>query len=370
MAAPTEVYIDPSIAGDSGTGTIGDPYGDLQYALDQVTRDSTNGDRFNVKAGTDEVLAAALDLSTYGTPTSTAPLILQGYTSSAGDGGKGGISGAGSYGMWAASALDFIYMIDLHMHNSGAAAVVDLDNFCAVINCEVDNTSGAGVTLDTGGLIWNCHIHNCGGNGAEVHSGTIAFNTLENGTNDFSNAIAFVNGVGSVIGNVIDIDGSSNGIYSFARSPVLIANNSIYSNGGTGNGIYCIDTAYGASIIVNNMVEGFSGVSGVGIELLAGDYLSILGFNAYYNNATNLTKSGDVLLDLTSGDQALDTTSPFTNAGSDDFTVDTRVKALAYPTANYPSLAVRSYLDIGALQREEPAGGSGGRRSHIQPHGV
>lgn len=75
--ALTEVYVDPSIAGDSGAGTVGDPYGDLEYALEQVTRDATNGDRFNIKAGTDEILEFALDVIVdYGTPTRIAPLFF------------------------------------------------------------------------------------------------------------------------------------------------------------------------------------------------------------------------------------------------------------------------------------------------------
>ena len=62
--AITNYYVDPSINANSGTGTIGDPFGDLQYALDTVTRDSTNGDQFNIKAGTAEVLTGTLDFST------------------------------------------------------------------------------------------------------------------------------------------------------------------------------------------------------------------------------------------------------------------------------------------------------------------
>ena len=43
----SEVYVDPSIAADSGTGTIGDPFGDLEYAIEQSTFDTTNGTRVN-----------------------------------------------------------------------------------------------------------------------------------------------------------------------------------------------------------------------------------------------------------------------------------------------------------------------------------
>ena len=90
MAYPTHVYVDPSIAGDSGTGTIGDPYGDLQYALNTVTR-GTDGNQFNIKAGTDEVLAASITTATYGTPSTSQPLIFRGYTSAANDGGQASI---------------------------------------------------------------------------------------------------------------------------------------------------------------------------------------------------------------------------------------------------------------------------------------
>ena len=47
MTTPTELYVDPSIAADSGAGTIGDPYGDLEYCIEQETFDLTNGTRIN-----------------------------------------------------------------------------------------------------------------------------------------------------------------------------------------------------------------------------------------------------------------------------------------------------------------------------------
>ena len=98
MAAPSETYVDPSIAANSGTGTIGDPYGDLQYALDTMTRDSTNGDRINIKSGTAEVLTGTISLASYGPPRFDYYLVLEGYDSVAGDGGIGAIDGnAGNF---------------------------------------------------------------------------------------------------------------------------------------------------------------------------------------------------------------------------------------------------------------------------------
>ncbi|MHC4464470.1 MAG: right-handed parallel beta-helix repeat-containing protein [Planctomycetota bacterium] len=351
MGAVTEVYIDPSIAGDSGAGSIGDPYGDIQYALNQVTRDATNGDRFNIKAGTDEVLAAALDFTTYGTPTADAPWICQGYTSAAADGGIGGISGAGSYTMFASAALDYIQLIDLHMHNSGAADIVRLNNYITVRNCEIDNTTSIGVWTDDGAQYINCYFHNCGIYGARpsTRGGIVMFCMFENGANDFNEAIAPGEGC-YVLFNVFDLDGGSSGIIANSDG-LLIAFNSFYSNAGTGRGIYVTTNCEQASIF-GNIFEGFSGVGGDGIEVLAGGGVVLLGYNCFYNNTSNETITGDVWHDL--GNDVTSGSSPFIDAANDDFRVSTVVRALAYLASNYPNLSVRSYLDIGALQRQNP----------------
>ena len=94
--ALTEYYVAPSSGNDTtGNGlTDGTAWATVQKALDTITA-GAGGDRINVKndSGTDDVLASALTLATYGAPTNAAPLVIQGYTTTAGDGGIGGISG-------------------------------------------------------------------------------------------------------------------------------------------------------------------------------------------------------------------------------------------------------------------------------------
>jgi hypothetical protein len=352
--ALTEVYVDPSIAASSGTGSIGDPYGDVQYALDTQSRDITNGDRFNIKAGTDEILAAALDLSTYGTPTETAPLKFQGYTSAAGDGGIGGISGNGTYAIITSATLGRIYFEDMHLHNCGSATIVTLDDSNYFVNCEIDNTTGNGIILDNSNIVLNCYIHNVGTQGIKVDSYNIIGNChFENETNDFTRALEI--GITSLAINCsFDLDGSSEGIY-LRRAGAYAIGNTVYCNGGTGVGITASVTNH---IVLNNYVEGFSGVGGVGIgHLSSADEMSIYGHNYTYNNTTNYNILGAVFIDF-GNNTALGGTG-LTDAANDDFTANTLLKALAYPTANWAGLAVRSYLDVGALQREE-AGGTGG----------
>ena len=132
--ARTEYWCDPSIAADSGTGTVGDPFGDLQYALDNITADTTNGDTINLKAGTAEVLSAKLDLSTYGEPIDrNSGLAIRGYATTAGDGdleaGTGiaeidcnGFAGIGS------STSTGLHLIHLKIHNCGSNTAVTVSS--------------------------------------------------------------------------------------------------------------------------------------------------------------------------------------------------------------------------------------------------
>jgi len=360
MAVLTETYADPSIAGNSGAGTIGDPYGDVQYAFDTMTRDATNGDRVNILAGTDEVLGAAIDFTTYGIPTSAAPLTIQGYTSVAGDGGIGGISGAATYTIFASDAFDRLNLVNLHLHNCGSAAIVHIDNNCTMLGCEIDNTSGLGLSMDSGTLIMDCYIHNVGANGIGNRA-SILYCFLENGANDFGIAIgAGTDGI-TIAYNIISIDGASNGINVGASvMGNSIVNNSIFSSAGTGYGIR-IDGRF--NTITNNIVEGFSGSGGRGYDI--NDHTLLYGHNKAYNNATNFDVAAGVQHMLDLGNNDVLSASPFVNPSGKDFRISTALKAAGFPTSFRGAATTTQYLDVGAVQRLERL-----RKSRTRWHGV
>jgi hypothetical protein len=104
-------------------GTALLPFHTVQGALDLTTRDATDGDRINVKAGTTLTLDATLDYTTYGTPAAAAQLTIQGYTTSAGDGGIGVIDGAGTYSI--CTAWTYVTFTDMKLGNCGSADVLD-----------------------------------------------------------------------------------------------------------------------------------------------------------------------------------------------------------------------------------------------------
>ena len=81
-------YID-SAAGSGGDGTSGDPWGSIQEAIDNASLGGYWGYNigiFNCKGS--ETWSSALDFSTWG---GASGMMIRGFTSTIGDGGKFGI---------------------------------------------------------------------------------------------------------------------------------------------------------------------------------------------------------------------------------------------------------------------------------------
>ena len=357
--AITQYYVDPAIAGNSGTGTIGDPFGDLQYALDTVGagvgRNAVDGDQFNIKAGTAEILAASLTLATYGTPTSSGPLILRGYTAAANDGGMGEID-CGGFTMWAASTLDYIIMAYLELHTFGNNDGVYLDDYITLFNCEIHKgasapTSKSLVRVDQYAYVSSCYVHdpgttgNClrtGGSGSSIFGNYVVQNAVSYGILVVSSSAAF--------NIVLCSNAQASGIAG--ANGAAITNNIVYNTvAGTANGLNH-GSSTGNTLISNNIVVGWSGVGGIGIR--GQSELVALGYNAFYNNTNNYALADVVFIDGRANDVAL-AADPFTNAAGGDFSLTAAAKtALAgkgFPV-NYlgAAAATVSNLNIGPIQ--------------------
>lgn len=370
--ALTEIYVDPAIAGNSGTGTSGDPYGDLQYGLNTATRDATNGNRFNVKAGTAEILAAALVLTTYGTPTMAAPLVFQGYTSAAGDGGIGQIDGNATYSM-IASQPGHVHWVDMKLFNAGANRVVDVGAGALFLNCEVTGNSGAakhGINMSSGAVI-RCKVHTLSSQYLGV--GAAGGNVL---VEDCYIEGSFSAGGVSAAGNVhirnciFNISSGGYGVYIGTSNFLSVENCSFYSSAGTGAAIYV--NAAGSNpmqAIRNNIITGWSGAGGKGVRSLAAARMLLYGANAFYNNTTNEENIGAIntLTNITL------TNAPFTDAGGGDFSIATAAKAelqaQGWPSS-FNGISTNQFLDPGAVQIQIPTATGGGRRSRARYHGV
>jgi hypothetical protein len=316
MAVPTETYVDPSIAGNSGAGTIGDPYGDFQYALDTMTRDGTNGDRINIKAGTDEILAAAISLATYGVPTLDAPLILRGYTTAAGDGGKGAID-CNTFAFFAGAA--WVSYVDLVIHNSATTALGQVYRG-NMVRCEMHNITGSAVGGVREAVCGCSYFHDISGYGVTTAFPELAFIYgcyFKNGTKDMTYCINGASNATSarITHNVCSVDGATNGIQGYWNS--VIYGNSIFSNAGTGTGILIV-RGISTGSVHNNLIEGFSGAGGIGISTpFANEPYGPVAFNSVYNCTTdyNLPSGGFTF----SEDNESLGASPFAKSGSDTY---------------------------------------------------
>jgi len=314
--AMSEYYVDPSIAGNSGTGTIGDPYGDLQYALDNITRNSTDGDVIHIKAGTAEVLSAQLSYTTYGTTAVAAPLAFRGYSSTARDGGIAEIDGNGA----AVSNQGYIGWADLKIHNGGTADLIGGAGTFAY-NCWFSDTTGYAFNGNSGSMT-NCVFSNWGGSKSYAIFPSAAsemkgcYLEVDSSNQPSSWVVAGQNGA-KVTDTIINMKSgvTCGGIWVFSNSN-RIKNCSILSAAGTGTGIENNNGYY--NDIQYNIVEGFSGTGGEGINYnTATTCLGMVGFNACYNNTTDFVQSGvaSAQIDLTDDDETL-SSSAFAKSGS------------------------------------------------------
>jgi len=161
------------------------------------------------------------------------------------------------------------------------------------------------------------------------------------------------------IGNII-YNPTTTGInianYSYNK---LVLNNTVYANTGSPNGISFDATSTGAKFdcfFFNNAVVGCATafvITGTSpdnaAELLAKS--CIFDSNAIYNCTNQITSGYESLLTNTV------TTDPqFSDPASGDFSVGENMRAVGLPTFNIGYSATRSYVDIGAAQRQETSG--------------
>jgi len=354
MAVVSETYVDPSIAGNSGTGTIGDPYGDVQYALNTMTRDAANGDRLNVKAGTAEILAGTLSLASYGSPGSSVPLNIEGYTAVAGDGGTGELDGNnGNFSILANTA--YVTFRKMKLGNTGSANVYSGQASNVFIECELHTSTASG--LVSVGMALSCNFHDLSVYGANGVT-TVADCYFKNGAS--KKFTAAIRGTSGITRNIISIDGASVGILVSSHYQA-IDSNSVFSNAGTGKGIDI--GAVVSKSVTSNLVEGFSGAGGTGFDVSPGGQRAwLIANNSAYNNTTNFDSSTWLWYE---GNEALGS-SPFDKSGSDTFANRLVYFAPADVGSVRGGTFGNSTLDRGAVQSS--GGGAAGmlRRSNMR----
>lgn len=184
-------------------------------------------------------------------------------------------------------------------------------------------------------------IHHCGDDGIEFQgTGTALFNVIDHCK---GNGIQIVN-------------------HSGDNNQIALVGNTIDANEGHG-----IDIASGQATItqiVNNIISnhtgsGKYGVNAAGTTATNDRLLQLVDRNAFYNNTGH--RNG-----VSAGPNDIDGTDPsYTSASTGDYRIGTALKALGLNVNDFSDASgARTFLDIGAMQREE-AGGAGAGGAHI-----
>ena len=189
-----------------------------------------------------------------------------------------------------------------------------------IMSCEAICTNGIGISFSDDVLVTGSYIHDCGQTGLSISSSDdakITFNIID------------------TCATAISIGGSG---FSF-----FIQNNTLY-NGTTGvnNG----GTAGLNGSVLNNIISEFT----TGANSTTNWPSDLWDYNNFFNCTTPRTN-----VNAGPNDTALD--PAFTDAPNGNFTVGANMKAIAFPGA-FPGGLTTGYLDIGAVQRVEPTGGS------------
>lgn len=357
MGALTQYYVDPQSGSDTtGTGAIGTPWKTVQKALNTITRDATNGDKVNVKAGATDTLTATLSFATYGTPTAQAPLMFRGYTATADDGGIGVISGGGGAFRPINTTLTYIWLVDMRVTNAGVnQTLVTLGASCAILRSQFDTTSGSGglVVMGAGGMAIACYFTATGWIGLLMSgAGCFVWGCYCYACATYG--IQLGDARSSAIGNVIDAPSGAVGIVA-QYSNCAIVGNTIYSAGGGTYGIMLSNfTDRAGQVVFNNIIQGFT--HGI---LCTYEGPGLVANNAF-RSVTNARTLAEVpMVDL--GDLPALAASPFVNAAGKNYAIASGSPVIeAGVFTSFLGASTINKPDLGAVQLGAGAGGGGG----------
>lgn len=352
--AVTINYIDGDLGGSSGSGTSGDPWSGMEYALLQYTQNGTDGNIFKCR-GTD-VVSAGLNA---GGHDHNDPLWIDTW-----DGDYYLSGGGGNFELFPFSnGPKAIRLINsnfgthnLKIGNTGTAPIGTFADYLGLEGVEITDTDGdAIVGRGQYSQISNCYFHNIGGNA--IGSGSYCVEMISNcffqntGSRTMNNAVrAYLRA--RIINNVFDLDSTSNAIESYLSYGGIFRNNSIRVD--SGSAFYTSNNNEINFAVENNLIE--IGSSGTGIEASSTtSYKFAVRNNAVYGAGTKYDLSSPEI-HCESDNESLSSV-PFKETGASTW-ANHRAFFESVDQGNVRGGSYLTGYDKGAIQ--SAAGGGGG----------
>lgn len=308
-------------AGGGGDGSDSSPYNSLEAGIIADTHDATNGTQVNVKGaftlGTDDLSGALADTSSTAAwvASRAAPIRFKGWdgVTVGGGGGVGEVDGDASYSIFNDNTQNWISFEAMKLGNVGNRFICDMNDNVAFLNCEIygaEGLSANGLSLDFDAQVEGCYFHTIDGYGVLAQGNQL----IQLNTFDYMGNYAIDNSGsdGFNLFNIIRCASAGIGIRMSGEG--YYAHNAIWSNAGTGSGFVSAIAKTGA-VLLNNVVEGFSGVGGIGYDLTNMSNVRLRAGNLDFNNETavnigptewmaieNATLAGSAFRDPANGD--------------------------------------------------------------------
>lgn len=372
FAAWTDRYVSVSGAG-SHNGTVGNAW----TLAEALAANPAAGTRINIIAGTYANTTTTLTFDDVG--TTTAPIWWRGYNTTIGD--------IDTNNALTKPAVTF---------TTGQFAVTGAHQIFSNLDISSQCVTAGGAVNLTGGndIVYRCRIANTASNASAraISTGTTANSeikfcylsaTTTAGATVYINAGTWIDGC-SVRGGIIGISVATNAyVYNntvhgatttgiqystSATGAGLIIGNSVYS-GGTQAILVTVVPTTGILMIQNNILvtSSNSGTYGVYNNTGADTHTIRLGPNDYYNNGTPISGFTEQNGTTTDYQVALgvktESSTPWSNVDAThfDFSLQStsNAKAGGFPGA-FENESYTGYLDMGAVQRQEPASVGGG----------
>ena len=217
-----------------------------------------------------------------------------------------------------------------------------------VIRCTIKNFTAASGTTQT--VYVNCYAT---GNSAAVFPCSSAFCVATANT-----ATPFVAGDNCIFDSCLSYANTGGSTYGFSLLASACVNCVSYNNGKDGY----VFTSTVSNQLVNCVAEANAGYA---VDDSARTYANAAVINcAFYNNTSGVFRSGTTTLVQQIG-TIIPSVSPFTSAGTGDFSLNTTsnggalLRAAGYPGL-FPGGTSTSALDVGAIQHADPPSAGGG----------
>ena len=334
-----------TLASTGGVGNLGGARNGLNTGTSKVQAKVVAGNKIWIK---NEAWNEAITLSVAG-GTGT-PIVWEGYNSTRGDTPTGSNRPRNNRASAAGNAIsgnvaDNIFK-NIWVSNCGSTGGWANSGASTFINCRSSNNTGYGFNII--GLKINCESDNNSVDGFNAVAATQrgAFGCYAHDNSAIGFDLVSVN---EFLAFCISESNASHGVAQSGSAGSPLINCTINGNtGASTDGVNSGGTPLAIHMVFNCNItnNGRYGINQAGVGAI------ILNYNNYYGNATAARNNAPT----GANDIALD--PGYTDATNGNFAVGTNMKAVGWPGV-FPSGASTGYLDIGAVQRQEAAGGGG-----------